>query len=307
MRNKIVVIGSLNYDIILKLPRLPQCGETLPANEAAFSAGGKGANQAVQAAKLGVDTYMVGCVGEDSHGDDLIKSAQKYGVNTDYLRRVKEPTGMGIVNTMEDGSVFACIVKGANFAVTKEDVDAAEDLMREAAIVILQMEIPQEINEYAIDKAQKCGAKVLLNAAPAAPIADEYLKKVDILVVNEVEAGFYLGKDITSEEEAKEGAKIFRERFGGEIIITLGKLGSVVNDQGKITFLPSKKVNAIETTGAGDSFIGGVGYSLLQGMSLTAACEFATCCSAITVCRLGAQDSMATLAEVKKFIENYQK
>ncbi len=303
MRNKIVVIGSLNYDIILKLPRLPQCGETLTANDSALSAGGKGANQAVQASKLGVETYMVGCVGKDSHGDYLLETAKKYHLNVDHIRRVDDLTGMGVINTMEDGSVFASIVKGANYAVTKEDVDQVEDLMREASTVILQMEIPQEVNEYAITMAKKCGARVLLNAAPAAPIADEYLKQVDILVVNEVEAGYYLGKDIASEEDAKEGAKIFRERYGSDIIITLGKLGSVVNDKGNISFIPSKKVKAIETTGAGDSFIGGVGYALLQGMTLTEACAFATCCSAITVCRLGAQDSMATLDEVTEFIK----
>lgn len=306
MRDSIVVIGSLNYDFILKLPHFPQKGETVLANEVAFSAGGKGANQAVQAAKLGVPTYMVGCTGKDHYGDELIVTAQKYHLNTNYVRRVEEPTGMGFVNAVEDGSVFAGILKGANFAVTKEDVDHAEDILSEAALVILQMEIPQDVNEYAIKKAKQCGAKVLLNAAPAAPISEEALKGLDILVVNEVEAGFYLGEDIANEELAREGARKLNKRYGCDVIITLGKLGSVVCDQGQITFIPSKKVNAIETTGAGDSFIGGLGYSLLQGMSLTAACEFATCCSAITVCRLGAQDSMGTLEEVNEFICNYK-
>jgi len=311
MRDKIVVIGSLNYDIILKLPHFPKTGENVLANEAAFSAGGKGANQAVQAAKLGVPTYMVGCVGKDSHGDELIASAKKYNLNVDHVRRVDEVTGMGVVNAIEDGSVFAGIVKGANFAMTKEDVDEAEDLLREAAIVILQMEIPQDVNEYAIKKAKKCGAKVLLNAAPAAPISEESLKQLDILVVNEVEAGFYLGRDIVGEgldtkEMGISGAKELNQRYGCNVIITLGSLGSVVCEEGEAVFLPSKKVKAIETTGAGDSFIGGVGYSLMQGMCLIAACEFATCCSAITVCRLGAQDSMGTLEEVKDFIQNYK-
>ena len=123
MAKKIVVIGSLNYDIILKIPRLPECGETLPADQAGFSAGGKGANQAVQAAKLGVETYMVGRVGKDAHGDALIESAQKYQVNTDYITRSEEVTGMGVVEALEDGSVFSCIVRGANFDVTKEDIE----------------------------------------------------------------------------------------------------------------------------------------------------------------------------------------
>lgn len=300
MRDKIAVIGSLNYDIILKIPRLPECGETLPASDAAFSAGGKGANQAVQAAKLGVKTYMIGCVGEDAHGAYLLQSAHRYGLDTTYIRKVSDPTGMGVVNAIEDGSVFACIVRGANFAVSKEDIDAAEAVLKETAIVILQMEIPQEINEYAIEKAKECGCKVLLNAAPAEEIPEEYLKKCDIIVVNEVEAAFYLKEEMDTVEKAKQGAARMASNYGADIIMTLGKAGSVVSDNEKVTFIPSKKVNAIETTGAGDSFIGGVGYALMQNMSLTEACEFATRCSAITVCRLGAQDSMPTLEEVLK-------
>lgn len=299
MRDKISVIGSLNYDIILKIPRLPECGETLPADHAAFSAGGKGANQAVQAAKLGIKTCMIGCVGEDAHGDYLLQSARKYGLDTTYIRRVSDPTGMGVVNAVEDGSVFSCIVRGANFAVSKADIDAAEPVLKETAIAILQMEIPQEINEYAIEKAKACGCKVLLNAAPAEEIPEIYLKKCDIIVVNEVEAAFYLKEEMDTIEKAKQGAMKMAGAYDADIIMTLGKAGSVVSDHGCVTFIPSRKVNAIETTGAGDSFIGGVGYALMQGMDLTKACEFATCCSAVTVCRLGAQDSMPTLEEVK--------
>lgn len=303
MRDKVVVIGSLNYDIILKSSRLPECGETMPVDSATFSGGGKGANQAVQAAKLGIDTYMVGCVGYDAHGDDLLKSAEKYGLNTKYLKRVDAPTGLGVISALNDGSVYASIVRGANFAITKADVDAAKSVLKDAAIVILQMEIPLEINEYAIDTAKAYGCKVLLNAAPAVEIPEVYLKKCDIIVVNEVEAAFYLGKEMNNIDCAKTGAKEMAEKYQCDIIMTLGSAGSVVCDQGNVTFVPSKKVNAIETTGAGDSFIGGVSYALIQKMTLTEACAFATYCSAITVCRLGAQDSMPTLEEVKKAIE----
>ena len=255
MAKKIVVIGSLNYDIILKIPRLPECGETLPADQAGFSAGGKGANQAVQAAKLGVETYMVGRVGKDAHGDALIESAQKYQVNTDYITRSEEVTGMGVVEALEDGSVFSCIVRGANFDVTKEDIDRAEPVIREADLMILQMEIPQKINEYAIDKAMECGCKVLLNTAPAAPIGEEYLKKSAIIVANEVEAGFYLGENVDNVEKAIKGIKKLQNIYGNDIVITLGKEGSVVSDHGVVTFIPSRKVHAIETTGAGDSLL----------------------------------------------------
>ena len=301
MRNKIVVIGSLNYDIILKSQRLPELGETMPVDQASFSAGGKGANQAVQAAKLGVPTYMVGCVGNDAQGDFLLHNAEKYGVDTTFIRKVAEPSGMGVVNALEDGSVYASIVRGANYAVTQADIDAVQELMCEAAIVILQMEIPPEINEYAVAKAKACGCKVLLNAAPAVP--SQILGECDIVVVNEVEAAFYLGKEISDVEQARAGAAQLAERYRCDIILTLGKSGAVVCEKGEISFIPSRKVDAIESTGAGDSFIGGTSYALMKGMSLTEACEFATCCSAITVCRLGAQDSMPTLEEVRSLTE----
>lgn len=173
------------------------------------------------------------------------------------------------VNAMKDGSVFACIVRGANFAVTKEDIDGAKQILKESFLVILQMEIPQEINRYAIEKAKEAGCRVLLNAAPAEEIPLDYLKMCDIIALNEVEAGFYLKTDVKNGEDARKGAALLAETCGADIIIILGKAGAVVSEDGKVTFIPSRKVEAIETTGAGDSFIGGVGYALQNGRSLT--------------------------------------
>ncbi|MGM9659699.1 MAG: ribokinase [Faecousia sp.] len=298
MRDKIVVIGSMNYDIILKLSRFPQFGETFPADDAVFSPGGKGANQAVQAAKLGIPTYLAGCVGNDSQGAVLIQAAKEFGVNTDYVRVCDTPTGMGIVNALPDGSVKSVIVRGANYAITEEDIDALAPLMAETALVILQMEIPAQINRYAIDKAKSCGCAVLMNAAPAAPFEAAYLSKLDILVVNEVEAEFYVGYPVDSVDAAKQGAVELSRRLGISCVFTLGKLGSVVCSEEDAVFIPAKKVNAVETTGAGDSFIGALGYGLLHGKTLPDACRFATECSAVTVCRCGAQPSMPWLAEM---------
>lgn len=298
MRDKIVVVGSLNYDMILKLSRFPELGETFSADDIVCSAGGKGANQAVQAAKLGIPTYMVGCVGQDSNGDYLIQSTAQYGVNTEYIRRSMIPTGMGIVDALPDGSVKAVIVKGANYSITRADIDALDELLATTALVILQMEIPLEINKYVIDKAKKCGCKVLLNAAPALPIEEEYLRKLDILVANEVEAAFYLGRTIDTVEDALKGVTELSQNWGTDCIFTLGRTGSVVSENGKAAFIPAVKVNAVESTGAGDSFIGALGYALLHNQSLTDSCRFAAKCSAVTVCRYGAQPSMPTLDEI---------
>lgn len=299
MNKKITVIGSLNYDVILKIPRLPFKGETLTANGAAFSAGGKGANQAVQAAKLKTPTYMVGCVGTDASADFLVNTAKEYGVNVDYIRKVPGSSGMGVINAVEDGSVYACIVRGANFEVTKEDVDNAMPILKESGVCILQNEIPVEIIVYAIDKAKEAGCTVVLNAAPAIELPEECLSKVDILVVNEVEAEFYCHEKIDSVEKAKTEIKKMAEKYNNNIIFTLGKDGAVTYENGTIEFIPAMKVDAIETTGAGDSYIGAVSHSIIEGKSLIEACKFATKCSAITVCRMGAQPSMPTLEDVE--------
>lgn len=299
MNKKITVIGSLNYDVILKIPRLPFKGETLTANGAAFSAGGKGANQAVQAAKLKTPTYMVGCVGTDASADFLVNTAKEYGVNVDYIRKVPGSSGMGVIKAVEDGSVYACIVRGANFEVTKEDVDNAMPILKESGVCILQNEIPVEIIAYAIDKAKEAGCIVVLNAAPAIELPEECLSKVDILVVNEVEAEFYCHEKIDSVEKAKTEIKKMAEKYNNNVIFTLGKDGAVAYENGTIEFIPAMKVDAIETTGAGDSYIGAVSHSIIEGKSLIEACKFATKCSAITVCRMGAQPSMPTLEDVE--------
>lgn len=299
MNKKITVIGSLNYDVILKIPRLPFKGETLTANGAAFSAGGKGANQAVQAAKLKTPTYMVGCVGTDASADFLVNTAKEYGVNVDYIRKIPGSSGMGVINAVEDGSVYACIVRGANFEVTKEDVDNAMPILKESGVCILQNEIPVEIIAYAIDKAKEAGCIVVLNAAPAIELPEECLSKVDILVVNEVEAEFYCHEKIDSVEKAKTEIKKMAEKYNNNVIFTLGKDGAVAYENGTIEFIPAMKVDAIETTGAGDSYIGAVSHSIIEGKSLIEACKFATKCSAITVCRMGAQPSMPTLEDVE--------
>ena len=299
MNKKITVIGSLNYDVILKIPRIPFKGETLTANGAAFSAGGKGANQAVQAAKLKTPTYMVGCVGTDASADFLVNTAKEYGVNVDYIRKVPGSSGMGVINAVEDGSVYACIVRGANFEVTKEDVDNAMPILKESGVCILQNEIPVEIIAYAIDKAKEAGCIVVLNAAPAIELPEECLSKVDILVVNEVEAEFYCHEKIDSVEKAKTEIKKMAEKYNNNVIFTLGKDGAVAYENGTIEFIPAMKVDAIETTGAGDSYIGAVSHSIIEGKSLIEACKFATKCSAITVCRMGAQPSMPTLEDVE--------
>ena len=294
----ILVAGSLNYDIILKVKRMPREGETMTCESASTAAGGKGANQAVQAAKLGVPTFMIGAVGADNMGDFLLEQGKSYGLDVSHVKRSWEATGMGCIHALEDGRVFATINRGANYALTTKDIDSAKNLFMHARILILQNEIPHEVNIYAAEFARRFGVKVLYNAAPAFPEKREVLAKSDVVIVNEGEASDYLGVEISGVDDAeREGLKVSAE-MGNTWVMTLGSAGSVICSEGKSEVVRPYKVDAVETTGAGDSYIGGLGDALLQGMDIFSAAKFATKCSAITVCGIGAQNSMPTLAQI---------
>ena len=300
IKKQITVIGSLNYDMILKVKRLPYEGETMAAEGVSMAAGGKGSNQAAQAAKLGIPTYLIGAVGNDSMGEFLIAEAKKYGIITDRIKVVEGSSGLGIVNALEDGSVHATIVRGANYQLTKEDIDKNMDLLESSGVIILQNEILPETNKYVMEIARDLDCKVILNAAPAEELDQEHLAMCDIVVVNEVEASFYCGREIKDMNSAMDAITISRE-LGNTWVFTLGSQGSLVASGERCEFIPSHHVKAIETTGAGDSYIGALGYALCEGMDAFDGGRFSTCCSAITVCGIGAQQSMPTLEQVKVF------
>lgn len=300
IKKQITVIGSLNYDMILKVKRLPYEGETMAAEGVSMAAGGKGSNQAAQAAKLGIPTYLIGAVGNDSMGEFLLAEAGKYGIITDRVKVVDGPTGLGVIHALEDGSVHATIVRGANYELTKEDIDRNMDLLENSGVIILQNEILPETNRYVMEVARNLDCKVILNAAPAEELDQDHLAMCDIVVVNEVEASFYCGREIKDVNSAMDAITISRE-LGNTWVFTLGSQGSLVASGERCEFIPSHHVKAIETTGAGDSYIGALGYALCEGMEPFEGGRFATCCSAITVCGIGAQQSMPTLEQVKEF------
>ncbi len=300
---KAVIIGSLNYDIILKQKRLPKIGETFVADSITMCGGGKGANQAVQLSKLGGKAFMAGCVGNDKFGEELLSNLQKHNVNTDNVKlSEKNNTGMGIVNVFDDGKLIATITRGANYDITNSDIDKIKNEIISAQIIILQMEIPIEVIEYVINLASKHDVYIILNAAPACKIKEEVLSKVNCLVVNETEASFYLNKEINDVKSSIENCEELYGKIKDLIIITLGENGSLLYDGKEKLHIKARKAEVTETTGAGDSFIGAFAYKLLNDSSYKEAAEFASLVSSITVTKIGAQDSMPTYEEVKKFL-----
>lgn len=299
LKEYITVIGSLNYDIIMKQKRLPAVGETYTADSVTFAGGGKGANQAVQCAKMNVNTYMIGKVGNDNFGDYLIGELEKYKVNTEFIQRSDKNTGLGVVNVLNDGSVYATISTGANFDFTEADIDNIDDVIIGSKILILQLEIPTKIVEYIIKMAYENGVYIILNAAPAKEISKDALLMVNCLVVNEAESSFYAGDTITDEQSARNYAHKLLGMVKETIIITLGEKGSLLCENDKLTFIPANKVDkVIETTGAGDSYIGAFAYSKFIDKTNVEACELASRVSSITVTGIGAQPAMPFLNDL---------
>jgi ribokinase len=295
---KVTVIGSLNFDIIFKQSRLPEIGETFSADSITFSGGGKGANQAVQCAKLGLDTHLVGRVGNDNFGEKLVADLKNYGINTDFIEKSKSSTGIGVVNAIDDGRLSSTIYKGANHDLTIRDVEKAKSIIEKSDVVILQLEVPRDVVEYAIGFAKDHGCYVILNAAPASDISEDKLKLVDCLVVNEIEAGYYTGRKVVTREDAEQACEDLYPKINGLLIVTLGEKGSIIYDGNTKHFFEAEKVKAVETTGAGDSYIGAITYSLAKDFSYEEMGQFAAKVSAKTVMKVGSQEAMPVLADV---------
>lgn len=294
---KVVVIGSLNFDIIAKQNRMPQKGETMSGDDLVYAAGGKGGNQAAACALLGLDTTMIGCVGQDIFGDILIKTLTNCGVDTHLLKK-RNTSGTGIVHTMPDGDYYSTVIHGANYAITKEDIDEHMDVIKNADYLIFQQEIPDEILPYVLDKLNDSNVTVLLNNAPARFVNDETLAKIDYLIVNETEAGFMVNHPVDNFEVAKESCQELLKKVKRGVVITLGAIGSVAVTNEETFECHSQAVKAVDATGAGDSYIGAFVYGLSQNMTLQKCMKFASKVSAITVTKTGGQTSFPTLKEV---------
>ncbi len=293
------VIGSINYDIIIHQSRFCKIGETFPADNLWSGGGGKGANQATQLAKLGIPTKLIGAVGEDIYGELLLKELNSNGVNTECVNKKNTTSGMGIVTAIPNGEVIASIIPGANVQLSTHDIDINSKTIKESDIILYQIEIPVEVMEHSFQYINK-DTYVVLNAAPAKDLPNSFWSKINCLVVNEVEASFYSGITVDSEKTAEESIKKIREVLSKDltIIVTLGALGSVISNPTRTKFIPALDVKSIETTGAGDSFIGAFCAYYLENDDIFKATEFATKVASITVQGVGAQSSMPNINQI---------
>lgn len=300
---RIVVVGSSNTDMVVRTPRIPSPGETVLGGEFVMTQGGKGANQAVAAARLGAQVSLVARVGQDVFGTQAVASISTAGVDTSFIvRDDTAPSGVALIFVDGSGQNSIVVAPGANSRLSPEDVDAARPAFQAASVVVLQLEIPLNTVTRAIELAKELDKTVVLNPAPV-PAQQFPMAGVDVVTPNEVEAAMLLGHSIQSPYEARDAAVALVRRLGvGAAVVTMGSRGAVVATMDRVQEIPGKKVTAVDTTAAGDCFTGALATALAEGMALGPAAHFANAAAALACTRMGAQASMPYRNEVEAFI-----
>ena len=303
----IIVVGSFNMDLVVRLPAIPRPGETLLGGVFATYPGGKGSNQAVAAARLGGEVTMIGRVGADAFGDQLLSMARSEGIDTRFVGvDPNEATGVALIEVDAQGQNSIAVASGANFTLTVADVASAFAQLERVDLLVMPLETPIDTIVTAAEFAHKIGARVVLNPAPAHNLSPELLKNVDVLIPNEYEAAFMTGIDIQSPQDARRAAVHLLQSGPGTVIVTMGSQGALIAQvaQSEIVYTQTSafSVKAVDTTAAGDGFVGALAVALGEGLSLPAAARFASAAAAISVTRAGAQPSLPSRAEVEEFL-----
>jgi len=304
MGHKILVIGSTNVDFLIKSDRLPSFGETVTGGVFMQNFGGKGANQAVGAARAGGDVTFITCLGEDLYAEELFRSFKKDGIDTKYVYKDKvSATGSALIMLDKEGNNYLAVAPGSNYKLSPAHIDQALEVFLEAEMIVMQMELAPETTYHVFELAKKYGKKVLFNLAPAMPFNKDVLKQVYTFVVNEVEASMVTGLKVETDDEIRNAASALLALGPPVVVITLGSNGSFIASGGFSQFVPSYKVKAVDTTAAGDVYCGSLAVALVEGRTLAEAVRFAGAAAAISVTRLGAQPSAPRRKEIDDFMK----
>jgi ribokinase len=303
MAGKVVVVGSSNVDLLMKMPRLPKVGETVTDCLFAQVFGGKGANQAVGAARAGGDVVFIACVGDDGYGGQVIESLRQDGIDTRFVSR--EPgvaSGTALIMVGGEGHNYLAVAPGANYRLTPAHVDRARQTIEGAAIVISQCEILPETLDRAIALGAELGKPVMLNLAPARPVSAPSLAKLAYLSVNETEAEFLTGLEVASERDVEAAAEALLAKGPRTVVLTLGARGAYVAGDGVRALVPGFAVAAVDSTAAGDVHCGALAVALVEGRPLLEAARFANAAAALSVTKLGAQPSAPRREDIEALL-----
>lgn len=303
MSSRIVVVGSANTDLVVRVPTLPRGGETVLGGTFTRVGGGKGANQAVAAARAGGTVTFVACLGDDALGDAALAACLAEGIDTAHVARAAGcPSGVALIMVDDRGENAIAVASGANEHLLPSHVDAARDAIAAADVVLVQLEVPLPTVRHALAVAAELGRRVVLNPAPARPLEADVLERVAVITPNEHEACLLTGVSITDEITAIAAATRLLEQRVGAAVLTLGPRGCLVAADGITRRLPGHAVHAVDTVAAGDVFNGCLAVALAEGCDLVAAAAFANAAAAIAVTRCGAQDSAPRRDEIDAFL-----
>lgn len=303
MLKKIVVVGSTNVDLIIKSDKIPKQGETVLGGTFYKAAGGKGANQAVAASRAGGDVSFISCVG-DEYGDESIEGFRKDGINVEYVK--KDPnvaTGIALILVDKNGENSISVASGANLSLTASDIHKAQQIIKDADVLLMQLESPIEVVEAAAKIASMAGVKTILNPAPAQPLSDELLKCITILTPNESETELLTGIEVKNETDAINAASVLLKKGIEVVIITIGSKGALLATKDETKIISGHKVEAKDTTAAGDIFNGALAIAISENKSLDEAIHFANAAAAVSVTRMGAQPSAPKRQEIEDMIK----
>lgn len=296
----IAVIGSVNMDLVVNLPEIPKVGETVNGGVFMTNPGGKGANQAVAAARLGSEVHLIGCVGDDDFAPALKKNLLDSSVNIDSLETLKGcASGVALIQVDKQGRNNIAVASGANFAISKAMIDRHEGVLKKADIAVFQIEIPMDVDRYALQKAREAGCTVIFNPSPVTELSADVFENVDIMIPNEHELARITGMRADTSEHIEQAARLLQKRGVDTVIVTLGEQGAMILEGEKEAVLrPAFKVKAVDTTAAGDAFLGGFAHCYEKTRKVVESVDFGQRVAAYSVQRAGAQQSMPTLQEL---------
>lgn len=302
-RPRVTVVGSFNTDLVSRTPRMPVPGETILGGPFHMGPGGKGANQAVAAARLGAETAMVVKLGMDTFGDLAEANMVKEGIRPDFIFRTDEThTGAALIMLDAQGENMIVVAAGANTLLSPDDVDKAGEAIEGADVLLVQLEIPIETVERAIKLAHEAGVTVLLNPAPGREISPQLLAMCDVVTPNETETQIITGMPVRDRNEAEAAARQLLKQGVQAVVITLGAEGALVATEDGVEHVPGQRVDVVDTTGAGDAFSGALAVALAEGMELAKAVAFSNAAAALQVTKIGTAPAMPYRADVDSFV-----
>jgi len=300
---KIAVVGSSNIDLIMQVPRFPKPGETVPDGVFSQTFGGKGANQAVAAARSGGEVVFVSCLGVDGFAENFMERFENDNIDTtNVFQEAGVSTGTAMIMVDQNGENCIAVAPGANYCLTERHLTKSQPALLESRVILLQGELHPDMLRSVLKWAFEAKKKVLLNMAPAQHLEEEYLKEVSLLLVNESEAGILVDRPVNGVEEAKRAAEELAQFTTGGVIVSLGEKGSYIVTKDMREIVPAFSVKAVDTTAAGDVYCGTLATALVEGMDTLEAVRFASAAAAISVTRLGAQPSIPFRNEIEEFL-----